>query len=217
MSNTIDFSKLTVGQYQELYRIHKSDMDTVDKTVASVSLLTGTPRWEVEECSLRDLNAKAAEIVRLFTEQTPLPKIKSRVKLNGQLYELTLDANKITAGQYIDLQYFISQGVIVNLHRIIACLLTPIKKYGPYVVRGRYNGEKHESVAEAVLGMNFLQANAVSVFFLNLWNNTIVAMEDYLVEEVMKKMGTEVSREGLADIMHGFLMQNEYPILSESN
>jgi hypothetical protein len=54
---------LTVGQYQQLYAIAKSDDDELEKSAQSISVITGRPVSEVEEMPLNEFNALNRKIV----------------------------------------------------------------------------------------------------------------------------------------------------------
>src|SRR5215831_8341270 len=68
------FAELTVSDYQQLYSVVASDDDELNKSVACVSIITGLPRWEVEELPLPEFNQANDEISTIFS--MPLPEDK---------------------------------------------------------------------------------------------------------------------------------------------
>jgi hypothetical protein len=177
------FQKLTVGEYQSLYRIHKSDQDEMEKSVQSVSILTGKPQWEVEEMPMETFNEQARTFSVLFSTPPADQKPKTSIKINGKKYRICLNPRKITAGQYIDLQVFLKENQIESLHKLMACLLLPLKSFGRV---GKYDGENHSKISDGILDCNFMEVQATCVFFLNLWNNSIKAITPYLKQEIQK-------------------------------
>lgn len=176
--------KLSVGEYQELYSIHTSDGDITEKAILTISILTGTPRWEVEEMELQKFRDLSREINILFDGGGAIPRPRQYITVGGQRYKICLNPRKITAGQYVDLQHFLKGNIIEHLHQLMACLLVPRYRFGR---TGKYNGENHEAISTAVKACNFSEVHATCVFFLMLWNNSIKALEPYLKKELMKK------------------------------
>lgn len=192
------FEKLTVGEYQELYRIHRSDDDELDKTVQSIAVLTGKTRWEVEDMDMDLFRSYSKRISVLFSaliEERP----RKTIKVNGKKYSICLNPRKLTAGQYIDLQHFLKDNNILNLHKILACIITPKKIFG----KGRYDGAKHEEISEGILDCQFIQVHSTCTFFLRLWNLSIKATLPFL-EQAIKEKNLTIGM-NLQSIMDGFL------------
>lgn len=196
--------QLTVGQYQELYRINRGDEDDLDKSISCVSVLTGLTRWEVEDMALTDFNKVAAEINKIFSApQVPVGKPPRSVTIFKKKYHVLYNMRKISAGQYIDLQHFLSGNVVENLHKIIACLL--VKR--EWLKKDKYDAGNHELISEGVQELNYLQVNNICVFFSKLWASSIKALEPYLLKE-MKKKGIPLKEMDLHKIMAGYTMPN---------
>jgi hypothetical protein len=177
------FSTLTVAQYQELYSVNTSDIDDVEKAISCVSILTGLPRWEVEELPLADFNKVSSELAIIFAVNFEPEKPKEQIKIAGKKYIVQLNPRKITAGQYIDIMHFSKSNMVENLHRVIACLIVPKLSWGKV---GKYNANKHEELSEAVREMRFIDINSICVFFLKLWNVSTKVIQDYLKKELSK-------------------------------
>lgn len=177
-------NNLTVGEYQELYKIHKSKDDELEKSIQSVAVITGKTRWEVEEMDLTAFNEQARIISILFSTPVSQTKPKLKVKVNGKNYRVCLNPRKISFGQYVDIQHFLKGNMIDNLHKLFACILVPYK----FMKQGKYDGANHEQIAEGVLSMNFQDIHSTCVFFLNLWNRSIEATVLYLKNQWNKEM-----------------------------
>lgn len=197
--NYSTFDTLTVGQYQQLYAIQKSEMDEIDRATESVAVLTGKTPTEVEDMPLSEFNKVAVEIAVIFDKKERKVKPPRSLRIQGRKHRILYNPREISSGQYIDLQHFLSQDTIENLHKIVACLIVPVKWHGG---NGKYSGTDHEIKAAYVQEMNFLKIQAVFVFFSKLWSASIKAIQPYLERE-MKKKG--IQGMNLQELMDGFL------------
>ena len=178
---------LTVGQYQDLYKIHTSQDDDIDKAIASVSILTGLPRWDVEELPMPEFTAMSREISVLFSNPVVKEKVVKSVKVNGKKYSVILDPKKLCAGQYIDLQHFLKQNMVENIHKLMACIIVPAKRW-PWDDKPKYDGENHEKIAEGIQNLSYIEIYSTCLFFSKLWNSSIKAIGTYLIREMNKEM-----------------------------
>lgn len=205
--NYIKIDNLTVGQYQELYSIHTSQDDDIDKVIASVAILTGKPRWEVEEMSLKAFTESSRDITALFLNPQIKEKVVKSVRVNGKKYAVILNARKLSYGQYVDIQHFLKGNMIDNLHKLMACLLVPVK-YG--FLKGKYDGENHEKIAEGIRALKFYEVHSTCIFFSKLWNLSIKAIQEYLTKELTKAMKTKnlpeiITTTDLQRLLDGYL------------
>lgn len=202
------FKELTIAQYQQLYTINRSEDDDLEKVIGSISILTGKPRWEVEEMPLKDFNNISAEIGVIFTHKPIVQKPKNKIRLNGKRYFIQLDPHRLNSGQYITLQHLLGGNMIENMHKILACLVVP-----RYTFRiGKYDANNHEIISELLLEKNFMEMQAISVFFLKLWNNSIEALQDFLKRELLKKetnLDLKLVQMDLQKLLGGYIMPTE--------
>lgn len=203
-------TNLTVGEYQELYTIHKSKDDELDKAVQSVALITGKPRWDVEDMDMDKFSEIARAISILFSGHLEV-KPKAQVKINGKSYHVCLNPRKLSAGQYIDLQHFLKGDMIENLHKIMACIVIPHKKKWGRKVLGKYDGENHESISEGIKELRFTDIHSTCVFFSLLWRDSIKAIIPYLSKHP-KMMSLNIDETNLRSIMDGY--STLHPLLS---
>lgn len=199
------FKDLTVADYQQLYSIYKSDDEDTEKSVLMVSVLTGLPRWDVENISLLEFNNICREAAVILSGVQKPPKLVDTVTIKGKKYRVCLNPRKMQSGQYIDIQTFMRSNIIDNLHKIFACLLVPKKLFG----KGKYSGELHEQVAEGVRDLNFSIIHGTCIFFLNYWKLSMQIIRDSL-EKKMKKENQSLPKElmDLWKLSDGFITQN---------
>lgn len=199
------FHQLTVAEYQQLYTISRSDDDDIEKSIQLVSVLTGKPRWDVENISVQEFRTISAEIAVILSAQSTSTIPKRIIKLKGKKYLVEHNPRKISAGQYITLQHFLKGNMIDNLHSLFACLLTPYKLFG----KGKHNGADHELISIAIQDLNFCHVHATCVFFLTLYEKSMTAIRDYLEIQARKGKKPEMPKElmDLWKLTDGYIMQ----------
>jgi hypothetical protein len=185
----VDYSlpeKMTISQYQQIQS--KQDIMGVDKSLFIISVLSGCPI-----STLRKVNT--AHAARLFTYANKLfmgedTKFQQTFEFGGKNYGFIPNINNISLGEYIDLDHFITDGVIKNLHNIVAILYRPLK-YGQKVL-GKYVWDIEEysmddfsTRAEMFKELEVEKAFSAANFFFHLGMESIKLMKDSLVEEMM--------------------------------
>lgn len=203
------FNELTVGEYQEIYSIATGKDDDLDKSIQFVSILTGLTWEQVSDLDIGDFNKVIREIDIIFSNHVIDTEIINTCKVDGKKYNIIHNPRKLKSGQYIDVQTFMKGNVILNMHKLFACLL---RRRGWFGV-GKYNGKDHEVISEGVRDMNFITVHATCVFFLSLWNNSIAAIRDYLKEELQRtgnQTAQEITEMDLQNIMAGSITQRRY-------
>lgn len=170
------FKELTVGEYQELYTIARSDDDEVEKSLQLISVLTGLPRWDVENLSVEQFNVVSREIAVIFSTQEYFTKPFRYCRIGKQKYKILYNVRQIKTGQYVDIQHLLQGNIIDNLHRLFSCIILPKTLFGV----GKYQAADHEIISERVRNLNFQQVHAACVFFLKLWESSIKATRDFL-------------------------------------
>lgn len=189
------FHTLTVGQYQELFRIHTSKDDDLDKVIQSVAVLTGTTPKQVEEMTLLEFNLASAEIAVIFSGESVSVHPPKYLTLHGKKYAIEYNVRNLNAGQYIEIQSWIKGGkMIENMHKVIASLIYPVSIWS----KGKNDSAEHEINSEFVLDCNYLQVQAVCVFFSLLWNNSIKALVPYLKKDLIRKIPKSQQEEVIA-------------------
>jgi len=105
---------MTIEQYQELYRIQQSKFDDVDKMALMVCCL-----FNIEPVKVNEMPPK-----KFLRKVTKLTKQFENVKQKWwQKRKVEIDATKLTAGQFIELQHWMKDDIVSNLHLIVASIL----------------------------------------------------------------------------------------------
>lgn len=211
------FEQLTVGQYQELYKISKLNIDDIDKETQFVGVITGKSDREVGEMTLPDYVKAKNTIIDIFERAKLTYDPQKTVKINGKRFGICYEPSKLSGGQYITIQHWMQGDVVENMHLIMASIVYPVKRFW-YGLRSLPPvTEDHSKNAEGIKDLPFLAVWSACVFFCNLLNHSINNLQDFLMKSLLKK-GMKRNQAssllmGLQNSMAGYTTLNELPIL----
>jgi len=182
------WSQVSIAQYQEIQRLDKKD--EIDYLINSISVLCKADIPEVEALTLTQLREINSEMKFLLTMPE---KFVNQFKIGNEVYIVDPAINHVTAGQYIDLNKYIQEGVEENLHKIMTCFCFPTTKRFMKRRRKRYgDGYDLNELAERFqYGATMDVVYPVTLFFCTLINDSMPGIQDYLIKE-LKKMNQEV-------------------------
>jgi hypothetical protein len=206
------YEDLTVRQFQEIVAIQTSDMEETDKIIQSICTLTGMSEREVEELPIPTFNQIGYNLAKIFTEELPDSTPKRYLRINGRLYGVNYNPRNLAFYQYTDIQAWINAGTIANMHKVVASLVYPVKKYGFLYFKGKNQVEQHAEISEGVLDCKYMDVHAICVFFSLLWSNSIKALASSLAESE-KEMMTKEQRQQMKELLEaagdGFITRNK--------
>lgn len=133
---------LNVGELQEIYAKR-------DTPLAVVAAAAKVPIEEVKKYPQKTVDAAMNAVRVLLENKTEV--FHKQFKLGGVLYGFIPDWDEFTAGEYADLDQFLTEGTIESAHNILAVLYRPVTR-----VRGDtheiepYSGVKHSEVMKKV-------------------------------------------------------------------
>jgi hypothetical protein len=168
--------ELTLGQFQEITALQKSNQSEEDKMTEMVAILTWKSPREVEDMNIVDFNKSAQEVIAYLS--TPLPEEKPSRIING--VGITYEPAKLNRGQYITVNHFIKQDVIANAHNILAALSYNVKT-------GQHEPDRFSEIAESLQSAPMRTAVATCLFFCNLYAASMKTLKNFLEEEMTKK------------------------------
>lgn len=218
-----DWNSITIQDYQLIYGIiNDANIGDFEKEVKLISIINEIPEAEIDAMSLDDFKKLKSSLDFLHTG-TIEGKLQKYVKVNDNKYQMSLDAFKLTYGQYVDITTFMAgeNAMVENLHLIMASLSLPVKTnwYGKETVLA-YGSKEHNLIAQDMLSSNFANCYHTSVFFLKLINGLIKAIGVYSVKQILKDK--RVTKAKLKEILKplknaggGFTMPNLSQNLSE--
>lgn len=176
--------KLSVGQYQALYEINKSEDDETEKDLQAVSVVTGKTITEVEDMQLSEFKKLRAETYVSLADLKLGSKPVSFLKANGRLYQLNYKIASITAGQYTEVQWWLKEkDWVVNMDKILASIAVEIKKY-LWVKLPARKQRQHKERAEDMQAVDFAEAYGCVVFFCKIFNASIKSTLPYLAKKM---------------------------------
>jgi len=218
-----NWNTITIEDYQLIYGIiNDANMNDFEKEVKLISIINEISEDELDNMPLdkfKDLKPS----LDFLHKGTIEGKLQKYVKVNDTKYVMSLDAFKLTYGQYVDITTFLAgeNAMVENLHLIMASLSMPVKTnwYGKESVMP-YGSVEHSKVSSDMLKSNFANCYHTSVFFLKLISALIKAIGVYSVKEVLKSK--RVTKEKLRAILKplkngggGFTMPNLSQSLNE--
>jgi hypothetical protein len=217
------WNNLTIEDYQHIYGIIVDEsLNDFDKEVKLVALVNELTEEEVDNLPI-DKFKSMKDSLNFLNDGKIEGKLKSIIKANGNKYQISLDAFKITYGQYVDLTSFMGAngGLVGNLHLVMASLAMPVKRNWlgiPYV--DGYGSKPHNEVADDMLKANFADCHNTCIFFCKLINDLTKVTVRYSVKEILKSK--KVTKEKLREILKplkqdggGYIMPNLLKDLKE--
>ncbi len=147
-----------------------------------VSIFCEVPVNIVNNMALEDVRSVSKDILDVLEVNTQFNK---KFTLNGVKYGFIPNLEKITTGEYIDLQNYLSNPE--DLHRAAAVMFRPItKEYGKYYDIAPYTGSGADEMKDAPLGV----INGALVFFYDLVNDLLKHIPTSFRKEIMETLKT---------------------------
>lgn len=190
-------------------------MNDFEKEVKLISIVNEIPENEVDQMNIDEFKKLKPTLEFLHSGKIE-GKVKNYLKVNKNKYKISLDAFKLSYGQYVDITTFLSaeNAVVENLHLIMASLCLPVEKnwLGKEKVL-KYGSVPHDRLSKEMLNANFADCYHTSVFFLKLINALIKAIGVYSVKEILKS--EKITKQKLKEILKplknagdGFIVQS---------
>lgn len=186
---------VTVWQWIQLQNLlQKTEgLTELDVAVKSLAILTYQTENQIDSLSVKDLNKQLLKI-KFITDTLPEPKTVDFIKTPGRKYRCIYDIRNIPYARYLETKFFGSD-VGLNIHKIAASMVMPMKKTWRGWKVAKYDSAKHEEYAEDILEAPFEQVYGSIVFFCRVFNDSIRNLSDYFKTESMKAGMTEEQAE----------------------
>jgi hypothetical protein len=198
---------MTIEKFQQLYSVSLMDATDLEKSSLYVQIMTGYSAEKVDAMSMKSFEKVCSKVAKSF-ESLSVKMIKSKprsyVRANGRLYHLTHDVLKMDAGKYVEAATF-SEDIIMNLHKIMATMATPIKLGWKGVVKTERD---HEFIALDMLKLEFDVAYQSAVFFCKLFDSLIKSLQPFLNSQEVEQVDQQ--RKDFLQRLDGFTMPNWY-------
>ena len=205
--------KLTVGQYQELWAIAKSEDLPEDKSTQSIAVVTGKTPAEVDDLPLNEYKLLDREIAKSLNELRLNTKPVSFLKVGKKLYQVNYKVGTLRAGQNTELQHWLKENDwIKNMDKILASAVVPCRRTLWWTLPLKNRSEYHEQVSEDMQAVDFSEAYGCVVFFCKIFAASIKGILPSLIPEMMKAGKTREQaltfQTDLMKTLDGFTIQN---------
>jgi hypothetical protein len=181
-----DLSEVTLEQYQYLMEIQNPDDDDEFAARKLISVLCKIPLSQVMYIDYSSASELLAKFNQMFSEEKMM---YTRFKLNNVEFGFIPDIEKISFGEYIDCEKYMSSWK--TMHNAMAVLYRPIVK-----TKGdKYEIEPYEGSAtyeEVMKAMPLSVALGANVFFWNLVSELLEGLIVYLQNEVKKEVDLKI-------------------------
>ena len=178
-----NWSDVTLEKWLKLVSFHEGSNS--EEALNTVAELSNIPKKLIKELSITDVAAIMSRISDLQNKQNS--SLKKIIKIEDVEYGFHPSLDRITLGEYADLEMFIKLGVERHLPEIMAILYRPIveKKNKVYTIE-KYNGDI-DIRAEIMKKMSAEQVQSALVFFWTFVKELLIALPSSLTKR-MKEM-----------------------------
>ena len=160
------------------------DFETGTKTenaTETIAELTDIPKTLIKELALSDVVGIMSKISQLQADSDT--KLKRLIEINGVEYGFHPDLDKITLGEYADLEQFIKNGIESNLPEVMAILYRPVKeKKNDIYIIDAYDGDILMRTEE-MKNMSAVQVQSALVFFYTFVKVLSEILQSFLIEK----------------------------------
>lgn len=189
---------VTVWQWIQLQNVllKKDEYTELDIAVKSLAILTNQTENQIDSLMIKDLQ-KQLEGIKFITDTLPEPKPVDFIKTPGRRYRCVYDVKNIPYARYLETKFF-GTDVGLNIHKICASMVMPMKLTWRGWKVASYDSAKHEEYAEDLLEAPFEQVYGSIVFFCQVFSDSIKSLAGYFKTESMKVGMTEEEAEKMA-------------------
>ena len=159
-----------------------------EEATETIAALSDIPKKLIKELALSDVAVIMSKIAELQAKQdTTLKRI---IEINDVEYGFMPDLDKISLGEYADIEQFIKNGIETNLPELMAVLYRPVKlKKNDIYIIDAYDGDITMRTEE-MKKMSAEQVQSALVFFYTLGKALSEITQSFLMEK-LKVMKTQ--------------------------
>lgn len=194
---------VTLEKWQKLLSIKGKN---TKKDIDMIKILSDIPDDLLNNLDLIDI----VEILKLLTDLQKIPTnkmVRKTYDIDGVKYGFHPNLEKLTLGEYIDIETLIGKGVSENLHYIMAILFRPVisKSKHSYTIEA-YNESSFEDRAQIFKSkMRPIQVQSALVFFWNLGKQLKGILETYSVKKLKMMSKDIIQKNNLTKSMAGIV------------
>jgi hypothetical protein len=167
-----NWGEVNLSQFQKIQEIIGDDKKTTMKsTLEIIACLLKIDKKTAGKISVEESNGIDIRFISTDFEK----KMESEMEIGGIVYYAIKDFKKLSLGEYADLDYYVSENIMGNIHFIAAIIMRPPNELEEYdgdsmLIRAEIFKEK----------MNVVQLISIVSFFLNSANGLFQATKESL-------------------------------------
>ena len=175
----MNWSNITLEQYQEIVAILGTDLPEFNKELELVCYLFNLPKDEVLNMSIDTFKDYSAKLEFLKTPHEG--NMLKEFNINDITFQVGWELQKRTAGQFIDLSELTKEQDMINdnLHKILAVICIP--------KGSKYDGDITDRAELFKKHLTMDKVFPISGFFLAVLKSSLPVIQDYLMRDVEKK------------------------------
>jgi hypothetical protein len=188
----MNWSDITLGQYQHSLMILGTDFPDFNKEVELVCYLLNLPKEEVVKMPIPKYKEYAAKLD--FMTKKHNEKMRTEFEVEGQKFDVIWQMQKRTAGQMIDLTMLTKEPELIydRLHELMAVVCIPKGK--------DYDGDIAERAQLFKDNLTMDIVFPIADFFLKTLKSSLEAIRDYLTTNAQR--GNAELRQMIKDSMN---------------
>lgn len=204
----MNWKDITIWQWQQMQNLlaKSKDYTELDIAVKSLAILTNQTESQIDSLTIKQLGVEL-EKIKFVTDTAPTPRTVDFIKVGKKRYRCIYDVRKLPYSRYLETKFFTTD-VTMNLHKIAASMVMPMKLTWRGWRVAKYDASKHDEYAQDLLGASFEEVYGSVVFFCQVFSDSIKSLADYFKEEMMKAGMTTAEAEttvaALCESMDGF-------------
>ncbi len=182
-----DWSDIKLYQIQEIDTLPDYD-SKLDMMIEQLSILIDTDPYEVKKLPVEEMVREFKKWE--FINETPEPKAHEKIKVNGVKYKL-VDFDNMSLAQLVDIEEYVSDGIIKNAHKILSVLYLPYKNILSNELK---NYEPNKELEEGLKSLTLDILYPTLVFFYHIVQVYLEGSQQSL-EKRMDKMAPMMTQE----------------------
>lgn len=179
-----NYSKLTIGKYLEVRDIIEEGLEEIEQQAALIAVLNDMDVEDVLDLPLGTYHKLLQSIAFLLELPSPRQAPPTKYKIDGVEYDVMLNIQDMSIGQYIDYQTYLKEGDKYIAELLSVFIIPKGKKYndGYDIIDVQKKIKNSLSIVDAV---------TLSAFFLTLSEALINSTVRYSIKRMKRLMRKE--------------------------
>jgi hypothetical protein len=179
-----DWTQVTLAQYIGLADLNEMEGSEEERVLATIALMADIDIEDVRMVRMADLGRLMGQLQ--FLKDPIQGKVSKSIPLRWKRYKIAKDAHTMTAGQYIDINYFLTnKKAPANFADIMAVLMQPTKFM--FWTRKKKPME-HEAIKQDALNLPMTIVKPLADFFLSTYNELEKNTADYSLRTIEREL-----------------------------